>query len=368
MRSLTAVTEPGRRLVAVAEAVAQDFATRAARHDRDGTYPFESFEALRAASYFAAPIPESLGGRGVTSMHDLVVASSRLARGDASVAIGVNMHLSAVTNVVRRWQMAVAAGNERRAAAFGSYLEGVARDGVVLAAAISEPGQDLARPVTRAERTSTGWRLNGKKIFCTMSPAATILYASATFVDEDGVERYGYAQVPVDTPGVVVHGDWDAMGMRASGSHSISFEDVELPAAALRGGFRTGELVPYLERNLTAGLLHASSSLGIAEVAVEHGLERASRRNGSLDSHSRVLAAEATIESDPRACRDARRRALRRQPDRGRVGREADSAVRGDAGCEDVSECHGDPNRRPRALAFRWRRLREREPARPRVP
>ena len=44
--------------------------------------------------YFAAPIPEVFGGLGVDSAHDLLVASSRLARGDASVAIGVNMHLS----------------------------------------------------------------------------------------------------------------------------------------------------------------------------------------------------------------------------------------------------------------------------------
>ena len=73
-----------------------------------------------------------------------------------------------------------------------------------------------------------------------MSPAATVLYTAVTFVDDDGVERYGYAQVPTDAPGVEVHGDWDALGMRASGSHSVTFDGVELPRAALRGGFLAG--------------------------------------------------------------------------------------------------------------------------------
>ena len=63
-------------------------------------------------------------------MHDVVVASSRLARGDASVAIGVNMHFAVLLNMVRRWLSAVAAGDERRARAFGSSMEAIARDGV----------------------------------------------------------------------------------------------------------------------------------------------------------------------------------------------------------------------------------------------
>ena len=142
---LTAKTEPGARLVALAETLAEDFATRAACHDREASYPFEDFRALRSSGYFAAPIPEEHGGLGVTSTHDVVVASSRLARGDASVAIGVNMHLVAVLNIVRRWQMAVAAGNERRADAFARSMESVARDGMVMAAAISEPTQDITQ-------------------------------------------------------------------------------------------------------------------------------------------------------------------------------------------------------------------------------
>src|SRR3954453_8445459 len=266
---LTANTAPGARLVAIAEELAEDFAGRAAEHDRRGPYPFEPIAALKAARYFAAPIPTGLGGVGVPSAHDPVVAAGRPARGDASVAIGVNMHLVAVLNMERRRQVALAALNNRRAGAFALSLERIAGDGVVLAAAISERGQDLTRPGTTASRTESGWRIDGGKAFATMSPAATDLYVAVTFTDRHGNERYAYAMVPADAPGVVVHDDWDALGMRASGSNSISFEGVELPESGVRGGFRAGDPVPYMERNLVAGLYHASASLGIAESAAE---------------------------------------------------------------------------------------------------
>ena len=290
---LTAKTAAGRALVATAERLAEDFAVRAAAHDRDGSYPFESIDSLRHAGYFAAPVPEELGGLGVSSVHDVIVASGRLARGDASVAIGVNMHLVVVLSVARRWRMARAAGNARRERAFAGSLRRIASDGIVMAAAMSERGQDLTRPVTEAVRTDGGWRIDGHKIFCTMAPAATILLTSVRFADDDGVERYAYVEIPADAPGVRINDDWDALGMRASGSHSVTFDGVELPAAALRGGFPTGRPVPYLERNLPSGLFHASASLGIAEAAFARAA-RPDRING--DARAPMLVAESAID------------------------------------------------------------------------
>ncbi len=292
---LTAHTDAGARLVTIAEHLSQELAAHAAEHDRDGTYPFEAIEALKAAGYFAAPVPIELGGLGVSSAHDLVVASSRLARGDASVAIGVNMHLVAVLNMERRRQVAVATGAQRRARGFAASLEQVARDDVVLAAAISERGQNLTRPGTLATRTESGWRIDGRKMFCTMSPAATDLYVAVSYADDEGIERYAYAMVPTDAPGVVVHDDWDALGMRASGSNSISLEGVELPESAVRGGFRTGDPLPYMERNLVAGLFHAAASLGIAESAdqvARGGI--AGRING--DARPRMQVADNAVD------------------------------------------------------------------------
>ena len=292
---LTAHTDAGARLVAIAEALSPDLAARAAEHDRDASYPFEAIDALKTAGYFAAPVPVELGGLGVSSAHDLVVASSRLARGDASVAIGVNMHLVAVLNMERRRQVAVAGGAERRARAFASSLEQIAHDGVVLAAAISERGQDLTRPGTLATRTESGWRIDGRKMFCTMSPAATDLYVAVTYADGEGTERYAYAMVPTDAPGVVVNDDWDALGMRASGSNSVSLEGVELPESGVRGGFRAGDPLPYMERNLVAGLFHAAASLGIAESA-DHVARRgiAGRING--DARPRMQVADNAVD------------------------------------------------------------------------
>src|SRR4051794_1756387 len=288
---LTAHSDAGARLVATAEDLCEGLGARAAEHDRDGSYPFEAIEALKAAGYFAAPVPVELGGLGVSSAHDLVVASSRLARGDASVAIGVNMHLVAVHNMERRHRVAVASGAQRRAAAYARSLERLVGNGTVLAAAISERGQDLTRPGTVATRSAAGWRIDGRKMFCTMSPAATDLYVAVTYTDDEAVERYAYAMVPIDTPGVVVHDDWDALGMRASGSNSVSLDGVELPDSGVRGGFRAGDPLPYMERNLVAGLFHAAASLGIAESADE-----LARRRVPGDARARMQVADNAID------------------------------------------------------------------------
>jgi len=297
---LTARTPAGARLVATAERLAEDLGPRSAGHDRDGSYPFEGIESLRAAGYFAAAVPTGLGGRGVGSVHDAIVASGRLARGDASLAIGVNMHMVVTLNIARRWRMARGARDGRRERALATSLRAIAADGTVIAAAMSEPGQDLTRPKTTAVRTEDGWRVDGHKIFCTMAPAATVLLTSVRFADDRGRDRYGYAEVPAGTPGVTINDDWDALGMRASGSHSVTFADVAVPHSALRGGFVAGDADAYMERNLLAGLFHASASLGIAESAASAATDAATRR-GEPDARTRMLIAENVIELG--ACR-----------------------------------------------------------------
>ena len=247
-------------------------------------------------------------------MHDVVVASSRLARGDASVAIGVNMHLVILLNIVRRWQVAVAAGDERRAAAFAASMAAIARDGVVMAAAISELGQDLTRPADHRDPHAGG--LADRR-------AQGVLHDVA---GRDGALHRGHVRRrrrrralrlrpgPARRRGVEIHGDWDALGMRASGSHSVTFAGVELPRAALRGGFLAGDADAYMERNLVAGLFHASASLGIAESAAAAAAAR-SRRRGEPEPRARARcrrerrssSAPAAATLSPR--RDAGRRA-----------------------------------------------------------
>jgi L-evernosamine nitrososynthase len=266
---LRADTKAGAEMVATAEWLAGDFAAAAARHDRDGTFAAEHLERLRRERFLVAPIPSELGGGGVRSVHDVVVAMSRLARGDVSTAIGVSMHLVVVQNIVRRWRIAVARGEEAQARSVNGYLRIIAACNVVFASVVSEPApQDFTRPATRAERVSEGWRVDGRKVFATMAPAARLLNVAVTYRAADGSERYGFAAVPTSAPGVRFAGDWDALGMRASDSGSVTFDDVRIGPGDLHDGFPAGRWTPaLLERFLAAGAFHAASSLGIAEAA-----------------------------------------------------------------------------------------------------
>src|SRR5207253_1327072 len=124
-----------------------------------------------------------------------------------------------------------------------------------------------------------------------LSPAATVLQTAVSYVTDSGEERYAYVPIPVDLPAVVVHDDWDALGMRASGSHSVTFAGVELPPDAIRGGFPLGDDRGYLQRNLAAGVMHAAASLGVAEAASQAAVHRA-----GPDARAVVLAAENAID------------------------------------------------------------------------
>src|SRR5262249_4633421 len=189
-------TAAGTKLVRCAESIADLLAVAAAAHDTRGTYPLANLGLLKEAGYFVVPIPKQFGGQGVDSLHDILVASSRLARGDASTTLGVNMHLMIVLNMVQRWRVACHRGDQRRAAAFGRSMEGIVQEGVVIAAAVSEPNQNLTKPAARATRNATGWLVNGRKIFCTMSPAATRFLVALTYDDAAGRTLYGYVEVP----------------------------------------------------------------------------------------------------------------------------------------------------------------------------
>ena len=194
MLELTAKTEAGARLVALAETLAEELARRAPRSTTARrSFPHASVDALKRAGYFTAPIPAEYGGLGVTSVHDVVVASSRLARGDASVAIGVNMHLVIVLNIVRRWQAAVA---RRRPAARRRVRRVAGTRSRATASSWPPRSASSARtsPGRRTTATRTADRLADRRPQGVLhgSPAATVLNTAVTFTDDDGVERYGY--------------------------------------------------------------------------------------------------------------------------------------------------------------------------------
>jgi alkylation response protein AidB-like acyl-CoA dehydrogenase len=287
---LTATTEAGAAMVAAAARFADEFAAGALDHDRVGTFAQVHLEKLAADRWLFAPLPTAFGGGGVASVLDLLIAASRLARGDVATTIGVNMHFAVVTNLVRAWSVAVARWDERTAERLGDMLRLVVEGDVVFASAASEPSpQDLTRPATVATRVPDGWRVTGRKAFATMASHATVLSVAVTFVDGRGRERYGMAMIPTASRGVVFHDDWDALGMRASASGSVSFESVHVPDGMLSDVSSTGSLTPeLLDRYLVSGALHSAASLGIAEAAhaqITGVLQRRGAEQATADPH-----------------------------------------------------------------------------------
>ncbi len=261
------LTEPGARMVAMAEQFAEQFAPAAAENDRTATYPLDHLQQLKDAGYLYAPLPEDAGGMGVESVHDILLASSRLARGDAGLTLGVNMHQIIMMTYARNYRMAVASGATAKAAGIHRAMSRASETGMLIGAAVSEPDQDLLRPSTSAHYDGGNWLISGRKIFSSGAPGMTHFSVSLAHVDKDGNEVMAYVVVPRDAPGVTVNNDWDAMGMRDSGSCSLVFDDVPVsrePANGSLAGIITSE---YLEQYFTSGASHAAAATGIAESA-----------------------------------------------------------------------------------------------------
>jgi alkylation response protein AidB-like acyl-CoA dehydrogenase len=82
-------------------------------------------------------------------------------------------------------------------------------------------------PATTARRTETGWRLTGRKIYSTGAP---ILKWYSVWAKTDEPEtRVGLLLVPAGLPGTRIEETWDHLGLRASGSHTVIFDDVVFP-------------------------------------------------------------------------------------------------------------------------------------------
>ena len=88
-------SERERRFIDLAGELADDFVQRAARHDEEGSFPFENYERLKSSGYTRLTIPESLGGLGAT-MLERIKAQERLAQGCGATALAINMHFNTV--------------------------------------------------------------------------------------------------------------------------------------------------------------------------------------------------------------------------------------------------------------------------------
>ena len=92
---------------------------------------------------------------------------------------------------------------------------------MLICATATERGTDNLHPQTTATRTDEGWLIDGSKLFVTMSPIATHLAMNLRMSDDDG-DHLATTMLPIDTPGILPQNDWDALGMRGSGSQSVN--------------------------------------------------------------------------------------------------------------------------------------------------
>jgi len=219
-------TERQAEIIALADRLGEIAAANADAHDREGTFPHDTFAAIRETDYLALTVPTEYGGGGATPL-EVMLAQERLARGDGSVALAASMHLGHVAGI--------AVNDAWPAGLKETFLRAVVEKHALYNTAASEPG--LGSPsrggayATRAVRDeSGGWRINGRKTWATLAPELTYAGVAATVEEEDGSLSRASFLVPTDAPGFRIEETWDNLSMRASGSHDIVLEDVVVPA------------------------------------------------------------------------------------------------------------------------------------------
>ena len=289
-------SDAGKRYVALAEEHAKDFATRAAEHDRQGSFPFENFRAMQQSGVMAAMVPEQFGGLGVESVHDMVVGVSRLGHGDGSTALAANMHIVAGRLISDAWKAANAAQDLRAASACEGLLQQISAGEVIVTLLGTESGTDQLHPQVTATPTQGGYRINGRKLFGTLSPIANLFWTVVAIETEAGGKEIALPLIPRETQGLTILDNWDALGMRASGSNDIVFDDCFLSEEQF-GNLRVpyGEWSPPWFNTIILGNLGlVGAFFGIAEQAREHVIhEVTTRRKKPSD---RTVAERPTIQ------------------------------------------------------------------------
>ncbi|QSJ14706.1 acyl-CoA/acyl-ACP dehydrogenase [Nostoc sp. UHCC 0702] len=204
------------------ETLAKDFATRAAAHDKEGSFPFENFTALYEAGLLSLSIPREFGGQGL-HLASICQVIEGIAQGDASTALVLTMHYLQHAHAARsrRWHPELYKRLCRES------IEGIA----LLNAARVEPELGTpARgglPATFAEKTAEGWLLTGHKQYTTGSPILSYFVVWARTTEDE--PQVGSFLVPRDLPGLRIVETWDHLGMRATGSHDLILEKVLIP-------------------------------------------------------------------------------------------------------------------------------------------
>jgi len=203
----------------------------AKRVDRDGDYPREAIEALKGAGLTALAVPAAAGGFGAGFRGDVLalpLVLMEIAAWCSSASQVLALHNSAV-------QYVHALGDEAQTAYFFAEV----REGAMFGSFGSEnrpggPGSGMRSILTRVDG---GYLLEGDKRFATGSPGAKWAFWHSVPSEEADNPQVPLAMpvVALDAPGVTVHGDWDGIGQRGTGSGTVTARQAFIPERQLIG-------------------------------------------------------------------------------------------------------------------------------------
>ena len=219
-------------------------------------------EKLFALGVMGIEVPEPLGGGGATFFHS-VLAVEALARVDPSVSVLVDVQNTLVINALARW-----GSDEIRQ----RYLPRLATD-TVGAYALSEAGSgsDAFALTTRAVATADGFAITGRKLWITNANEAGLFIVFGTVNPEAGYKGITAFLVERGTPGFSVGHKEDKLGIRASSTCELLFEDVQVPHANVLGEVGKGYKVAI--ETLNEGRIGIGAQmLGLAQAALDHAV------------------------------------------------------------------------------------------------
>ncbi|GGE39400.1 putative acyl-CoA dehydrogenase YdbM [Pullulanibacillus camelliae] len=217
--------EHERKLYEKAKALAEQFSKDAAENDRTSQFPFGHFEKLKEEGVTSYTVPREFGGEEI-SVTELVILQEQLGQGDPATALSLGWHLGVVMDLADRRSWAP----ER----FQEFCEGLVKQKQLMNRVMTEPKTGSptrgGKPQTTAKKLEKGWVLNGKKTFSTLSAFADWFLVTASI---EGREEVGWFLVHRKEEGVSVNKTWDTLGMRATRSDDVLFNQVHIGEEAL---------------------------------------------------------------------------------------------------------------------------------------
>lgn len=258
------------------QALAHRFAEKTIRpiaHEADEAeqVPWEVLEKAHQAGLLSYHLPESYGGGGVESVLARAIVDEELSWGCAGVCTIIG-GLGLCTTPI------LLAGSEDQKL---KYLTRFCDPGKVTlgAFALTEPsaGSDAAGIITQARREGDKYILNGYKTFITNASIAEIMVVFATVDVSLGLRGITAFIVERDWPGVIPGKPEKKLGIRASDTASLAFEEVEVPRENRLG--EEGEGFQIAMRTFDSSRTHiAASAVGLARAAFEYSRDYAQER------------------------------------------------------------------------------------------